>query len=197
MYYLDGSCKRSKHQSLLIKLSSDNFALPNICLSIMAVMVETYFHFNLWLLLSFRSQNSVLTHVCVSINIFQLIKIFCYVLSWRYQFKISYDLWFMARLLVWIFHSCFRSKTLFMCMNLTHFIFLAKGKFLFFGLHHFDLYLWFKSTFESKGIKLLKDFQKDLDIKVLLKLLFPLFFISADLCRPCMILHEILYISLL
>ena len=195
MYYLDGSCKRSKHQSLLIKLSSDNFALPNICLSIMAVMVETYFHFNLWLLLSFRSQNSVLTHVCVSINIFQLFKIFCYVLSWRNQFKISYDLWFMARLLVWIFYSCFRSKTLFMCMNLSHFIFLAKGKFL--VLHHFDLYLWFKSTFESKGIKLLKDFQKDLDIKVLLKLLFPLFFISADLCRPCMILHEILYISLL
>ena len=49
----------------------------------------------------------------------------------------------------------------------------------------------------QKELNFSKVCQKDLDFKVLLKLLFPLYFISADLCRPCMILYEILCISLL
>ena len=39
--------KRSKHQGLLIKAFLRQFALPSICLSIMAVMVETYFFLTL------------------------------------------------------------------------------------------------------------------------------------------------------
>ena len=157
-------------------------------------MVEKYFHFNLWLLLSFRSQNSVLTHVCVSINIFQLFKIFAmsFLEEINLRFLMIYDLWLDFQFEYFI-HAL--GVTLFMCMSLFYFVFLAKGKF--FGLYHFDLDLWFKSTFESKGVKFLKVCQKGLDFKVLLKLLFPLFFISADLCRPCMILYEILCISLL
>ena len=51
------------------------------------------------------------------------------------NFKISYDLWLDYQFEYFI--HALGVKTLFMCMNLFYFVFLAKGKF--FGLHHFDL----------------------------------------------------------